>query len=65
MWKLWNKLFGWQYVSVRSQTLDYRYIERVYLTPEKEPYVLFAGNKAWFLLPEGKVDNGYSWKALT
>ena len=65
MWKLWNRLFGWHYVTLRSGSMDCRYTLRARPTKGGETYVEFAGKDIWFLLENGKVDNGYTWKALT
>ena len=65
MWRLWNKLFGAHYVVVRSVTMDYRYVRRVHKTAAGEMYVIFCGQSIWFLLGNGKVDNGYAWTPLT
>ena len=65
MWRLWNKLFGWHYVVLRSPAMDHRYTQRLRKTHRGDKYIAFAGDKIWFLLDDGKVDNGYSWTALT
>lgn len=65
MWKLWNKLFGWDYVLLRASMMDYRYIRRVRQNVAGARYVKFCGQDLWFLNDDGKTDNGYLWTALT
>jgi hypothetical protein len=66
MWRLFNKLFGWHYVSIASNSGDYRYLRRVRKTEKGILYIDFLPGEQWFLLDEGKVDNGrYKWVPLT
>ena len=65
MWRLFNTLFGWHYVIIRSPVMDYRYLRRVRRDSHGNMYIDFHSRNLWFLLPDGKVDNGYTWRPLT
>ena len=64
-WRILNRLFGWHYVAIRSSAMGYRHTRRLRATKSGILYVEFPGGCNWFLLDDGKVDNGYSWVALT
>ena len=65
MWRLKHKLFGWDYVSIKSPVMDYRYIRRLRTTADSKRYIVFSGEKIWFLLDNNLIDNGYHWYPLT
>jgi hypothetical protein len=65
MWRLLNKLFGWNYVLIRSGAMDYRYTRKVHKDKRGEMYIVFCWQDIWYLLDDGKTDNGYLWKPLT
>lgn len=65
MWKLWNKLFGWNYIIFRNGAYSYILRVRVTLT-ERRSYVYFTSNQIIFLLDEGKTEvESYTWISLT
>ncbi len=65
MWKLFNTLFGWHYVLIRSKGLDYRYVRKVKKDASGDMFISFVPGDLWYLLDTGETDNGYYWKPLT
>lgn len=66
MWKLWNKLFGWHYVLIISDSGDYRYVRKRHIDASDRWYVNFTSQKIWFLQSDGFTDGGrYRWTPLT
>jgi len=65
MYRVFNYLFGWDYVVVIAPVMGYRYTLKVHRNKNAGCYVIFAGSEAWFLNADGRTDNGYFWKALT
>ena len=49
MWKLWNKLFGWDYVWYANFTFE---ASRVRVLPTGEPYIIY--NDCLYIITNNK-----------
>lgn len=65
IYKLFNMLFGWDYVSVTTRNYDYRYLRRVRKSKDGSRYIIFTFGDLLFLSSDGTTDNGYIWRPLT
>lgn len=68
MWKLLNKLFGWQYVYIENSAASY--IRRAFTAPNGEVMVYAYSFQIWSIVDGSKINNrwicrGWVVKGLT